>query len=381
MKKRLLMALSLSLVLMLSLTSGVFAVSEGSQNLVSNGDFETGDLTGWTVYQTANGETNEGVAMFDTTGSGASNAAEFNVGEVSYQGTGAGGGIYQSFNAPAGPWEVSVVAIATCTYDVANMDGGLFELLVDGNVVDFHDFGFIDPTTVERATLSATGSFAVSGSHEIRIRITRPWTTDLLPAESTPYQYVDNVNLKMTHITVDKELEDAWPDPANDDDMILDLYEIWYFEMDIDVINNTASALTDVVVKDNFGGDLEVVSVGGVAVSSSDGVTIKGKQKEWTYATPVGPVTILWTGKSEKAHLTWDIASLAPGTTTLTVVVATDVNPGQAAKTNGKNQYTSVEEHCLNSGPTAIDVIDDITLEFEDQDAICVNIGDDFGNG
>ena len=378
MKKRLLMALSLSLVLVLSLTSGVFAVSEGSQNLVSNGDFETGDLTGWTAYQTTNGVTNESVVMFDTTGTGASYAAKFHVGQVTnvpavYE----GGGIYQTFNAPAGPWEVSTVAIAAWDQDTLdNMDGGLFELLVDGNVVDSHDFGYIQAGQVLRDTLSATGVFATSGSYEIRMRITRPWET----GNETPLQYVDNVNLQMTHITVDKELEDAWPDEANDDDMILDLYEIWYFEMDIDITNNTASALTDVIVKDNFGGDLEVVSVGGVAVSSEDGVTIKGKQKEYTYVTPVGPVTILWTGKSEKAHLTWDIASLAPGTTTLTVVVATDVNPGQAAK-NGKNQYTSVEEHCLNSGPTAIDVIDDITLEFEDQDAICVNIGDDFGNG
>lgn len=374
MKKRLLMALSLSLVLVLSLTSGVFAVSEGSQNLVSNGDFETGDLTGWTAYQTTNGVTNESVVMFDTTGTGASYAAKFHVGQVTnvptvYE----GGGIYQTFNAPAGPWEVSTVAIAAWDQDTLdNMDGGLFELLVDGNVVDSHDFGYIQAGQVLRDTLSATGVFATSGSYEIRMRITRPWET----GNETPLQYVDNVNLQMTHITVDKELEDAWPDEANDDDMILDLYEIWYFEMDIDITNNTASALTDVVVKDNFGGDLELVSVNGVDVP-----TPINKKQTWSGTGAASGVTVMWTGKTLKAHLTWDIASLAPGTTTLTVVVATDVNPGQAAKTNGKNQYTSVEEHCLNSGPTAIDVIDDITLEFEDQDAICVNIGDDFGNG
>ena len=48
---------------------------------VPNGDFETGDLTGWTTFTTTNGTIGTpAVVPFDTTGSGASNAAEFNVG-------------------------------------------------------------------------------------------------------------------------------------------------------------------------------------------------------------------------------------------------------------------------------------------------------------
>jgi hypothetical protein len=182
----------------------------------------------------------------------------------------------------------------------------------------------------------------------------------------------------MTHITVDKALIDAWPDEANDDDLILDLHEKWYFEMDINVTNNTESALDDIVVNDDFGGDLEIISVDGVPVDvKTDATPLKGKQKVATY----GDVTILWTGKTEKAHLTWDIASLAADTTvTLTVVVSTDVNPGQGKSKDkgmsGKNEYTSGGEHYLNSGPTAIDVIDDITLLFEDNDPITVTVGE-----
>ncbi|MBN1189258.1 MAG: hypothetical protein JXA46_05845 [Dehalococcoidales bacterium] len=182
---------------MLSLAGSVLATPSGI-NLVLNGDFETGDLSNWTVFQTDNGVTQEGVESFDTTGSGATYAARFNVGKAISAGSGAGGGIYQSFYAPAGPWEVSTMAVASWdqgTYP--NSDGGLFELLVDGTVVDSCDFGNIAAGAIERDTLSATGSFAASGSHEIRIKITRDATTSI----ETPNQYVDNVNLQVDDFT------------------------------------------------------------------------------------------------------------------------------------------------------------------------------------
>jgi len=374
MKKWLLLAITLSLLLILALPSAVFAASEGSQDLVVNGDFETGDLTGWTVFTTPNGVAwNAGVESFDTTGSGASNAARFSVGQASYVADDwQGGGIYQEITAPAGPWEISSVAIAAWDGIGGNAQAGLFELLVDGTVVDSHDFGPIGEETL-RDTLSATGIFATSGSHEIRIRITRPYTIDMV---TTPYQYVDNVNLQMTHITVDKELLVAYPDEANDDDEILDLYEKWYFLMEINVTNITASSLDDVVVKDNFGGDLELLEVNGVEVTQPT-----NKKDTWTGTGDATGVTVMWTGNTLKAHLTWDIASLDPGTTSLTVLVSTDINPGQDKKDIPKNEYTSGEVGDLielNSGPTAIDVIDGITLEFEDNDPVTVEIGYDY---
>ena len=72
-----------------SLWATVFAVgllvpAAANADLISNGDFSTG-LTGWTVFTTANGTTGAGlpdVVSFNTTGSGASNSAQFNVGEV-----------------------------------------------------------------------------------------------------------------------------------------------------------------------------------------------------------------------------------------------------------------------------------------------------------
>ena len=49
------------------------------------GDSRTRSLAPWTTFTTANGTIDGGdVQMFDTTGSGASYAAHFNVGEVNY---------------------------------------------------------------------------------------------------------------------------------------------------------------------------------------------------------------------------------------------------------------------------------------------------------
>src|SRR5215469_6911480 len=69
--------------------------------ILVNGDFQTGDLTGWTTFTTSNGTNGAGlpnVVSFDTTGSGASLAAHFNVGAVNVDGTEQGGGLDQSFN-------------------------------------------------------------------------------------------------------------------------------------------------------------------------------------------------------------------------------------------------------------------------------------------
>jgi hypothetical protein len=179
---------------------------------------------------------------------------------------------------------------------------------------------------------------------------------------------------------VTKELVYAYPDEGlGGDDWILDLSEKWYFTLNITVTNNISLPITNVIAKDNFGGDLEVVSVDGVAVNSSTAAPLKGKQKEATYSTSVGNVTILWTGKTEKAHLFWDVedGTLSPGEThTLMVVVATDQNP------KGKQEYTSEVRHCLNSGATAkgfVTLPSGVWEVTDTTDEICVNTGDSFG--
>ena len=164
-------------------------------NPVVNGDFETGDLTGWTVFTTANGTLGAGypqVILFDTNGDGTETySAKFQAGRSSNGGRHEGGGIFQDINLSAGEYTVSANAIAADAGTLfGNGSAGRFELLVDGVVVAKHNFGAINPGKTLRADL--TGFVTVAeGTHEIRFRITRPYTQNAI----TPTQFIDNVEI------------------------------------------------------------------------------------------------------------------------------------------------------------------------------------------
>ncbi len=66
-------------------------------NLVTNGDIQTGDFTGWTQYTTANAILNPSIVSFDTDGDTVpTNSAQFNVGEIVFTEIEEGGGIKQT---------------------------------------------------------------------------------------------------------------------------------------------------------------------------------------------------------------------------------------------------------------------------------------------
>jgi hypothetical protein len=181
-------------IVVLGICVAALAVTLVASAAVVNGDFETGDLTGWTTFTTANGTIGTpAVVSFDTTGTGASNAAEFAVGVAvpALPAVGEGGGIHQSVNTVAGEVDVSADVALHLAEVVSNVSCGLFELLVDGAVVASHDFGECLQSVTERSTLSATGLALAAGSHEIRIRITRPARN----VAGRLRHYVDNVSL------------------------------------------------------------------------------------------------------------------------------------------------------------------------------------------
>jgi hypothetical protein len=183
---------SLMVAAVLGVVAG--AAAPARANLLINGDFETGNLSGWTPFTTANGNNGIGlpdVVPFDTTGGGTSNSARFEVGQVNFNpGVFEGGGISQVFAFGGGTLNLSADVAAL---GFANQSGGRFELLLNNAVLSTFQVNVINAGQTIRGQLSATESGLAAGSYTLAIRITRPFTNGAA-RDVTPYQFVDNVN-------------------------------------------------------------------------------------------------------------------------------------------------------------------------------------------
>ncbi len=171
-----------------------FLSTESRANLITNGDFATGDLTGWTVFTTANGSNGSGlptVTSFDVTGGGAQNAGKFEVGEVNFTGAEEGGGLSQTVSLGAGLVSFSVNIAATGDGTHTNSEGGVFSVLLDGVTEATFDAGQITANQIIRDTLSFTDSVA-AGAHTFELLVTRPFIT---APNNTPFEYLTNASL------------------------------------------------------------------------------------------------------------------------------------------------------------------------------------------
>jgi len=171
-----------------------------------NGDFQTGDLTGWTQFTTANGSIGQplgypNVVLFNTNGSGDSLAAHFNVGEVVLTVLQEGGGIGQFVNLSAGSHVLTADIASVDDPEGPNAAAGLFTLLVNGTAAGSTDLGpFSMVTQTLRGALNVSFSVPTDGSYDLQIEITRPFlggSSDLM----TPQQYLDNVHVTGSVIT------------------------------------------------------------------------------------------------------------------------------------------------------------------------------------
>jgi hypothetical protein len=170
----------------------LLSMAQGARADFINGDFQTGSLSPWTVFTTANGTVGSPtVVSFDTTGTGASLAAQFNVGESSFDGTSQGGGIFQDVTLAAGSQTIKG-DFATNAPGSANADAGTFSVLVDGVTEQSVSLG-----SIGGGGSTLRGSFNVNvtttaGSHEVEFLITRHFLGGF---SATPNEYLDNLSI------------------------------------------------------------------------------------------------------------------------------------------------------------------------------------------
>ena len=105
-------------VFVIILTVVLLIAEQAGANLITNGDFETGTLLGWTTFTTAFGTSGPGfpnVVLFDTNNDAtATNSAQFRVGRTFGSGSGEGSGIFQSIT--------TTIANLTLSADIAVLD-------------------------------------------------------------------------------------------------------------------------------------------------------------------------------------------------------------------------------------------------------------------
>lgn len=176
-----------------------------------NGNFQNG-LTGWTAYTTANGTIAElpsapgapapqtaSVVSFDTKGDGASNALFLNAGKINgpYNANpGEGGGVSQIFTTTGGIATFSADIAALYTRSSGGLGIGLLSVLLDGVVLDSHDFGDVAGGTITlRSTLGFTTNLS-AGQHTLSLQATRLFA----PGRGVTSQYFDNVSLDVTAV-------------------------------------------------------------------------------------------------------------------------------------------------------------------------------------
>jgi hypothetical protein len=167
-------------------------------------DFESGSFSGWTAFSTSNGTLGgkgfPSVAVCDHAGIGApSRCLQVEVGQFHYapvHDVQQGGGIELTTMTGSGILQLS--ARVGATYDSPNkkrnLNGGLFEWVVDDQVVAGLDVGPIENGAGVQHQF--TGRFPVTaGPHTIQLRITRPFQSGT--GQPAPIQFVDDVMVEL----------------------------------------------------------------------------------------------------------------------------------------------------------------------------------------
>ncbi|MHC4514038.1 MAG: hypothetical protein ACYTGW_16250 [Planctomycetota bacterium] len=171
----------------------LLAAPLAAQNLVTNGDFESGNTNGWTFT----GYTvNPKVMNFNTTGTGASRSFSNRPGSKAT--TLPPGGSYtmeQKVAVIQGLLHLLTADIAVAnTLPLTNVDAGNFEFWVDGKLLKRVKFGSIFPNQVERRQVGIRFTPAATGQKQFKVVSSRAWGAQ----PGTPRHHIDNIVMLRT---------------------------------------------------------------------------------------------------------------------------------------------------------------------------------------
>jgi PEP-CTERM motif len=160
--------------------------SASASNLLSNGSFQLGTFADWVQGTTPNGSPGAGYPIVTPWPLGGMNSAEYEVGEINFDGTYQGATLSQNFTTSGGSITLGFMWAAMGDGIHQNADGGDFVLVLDGTTLASFDVGTINPTQTINGSLTATDTVS-AGTHTFEIEILRPFLTS---PGNTPYQYV-----------------------------------------------------------------------------------------------------------------------------------------------------------------------------------------------
>lgn len=188
-----------ALAVVLGTAAILSATRADAAQLVTNGDFATGDFTGWTVFTTSSRPNSFGVAgvapgplvtVFDVSGAGPSQAAQLQVGRTAEIDTPEGGGLLQTITTREGRLTFSA-DFAVFPVSGYNGSGGIFSVLLDGVQMDVFDTGQVFPFVSERGSLTFSAD-VTAGAHVLAIQVLRGFAVGAYA--QTPFQYLDHVS-------------------------------------------------------------------------------------------------------------------------------------------------------------------------------------------
>lgn len=167
-------------------------------------DFESGTLSGWTVFSTSNGSLGErgfpAVALCDQGNSvSPSYCLQIQVGQLHFapaHDVQQGGGIGLTTTTESGFIQLSArVGVTYHSPDYKrNLSGGLFEWVVDDHVIADLDVGPMeDGGTVQHQFIGKAP--VAAGRHAIQLRVTRPFQSGA--GKPAPVQFVDDVMVEL----------------------------------------------------------------------------------------------------------------------------------------------------------------------------------------